>query len=141
MSIRSGDGRLVVWAEDAAGLGGRVAVVRLGLDKLPLVVKHVSLVREREHVVGMVAAHRALDAMGILIGQFLRRIELPALTEQPAQQVNRAQGIGMLGLEHSAAIVHVFAEDSLGFVVMAQMDQDRAKAFGRIEGYGVVAPE
>ena len=45
----------------------------------------------------------------------------------------------MFGLEHAAAIVHVFAEDRPGLVVLAKVTEDRAQAFGGIKSDRIVA--
>ncbi len=119
-------------AKKHLGLTGRLTIVPLGLDQIALVSKNVGLVRERDDVIGMVAAQRALDAVGVGVGKLLGFGKLFEFPEDPAQEVNGPKRVGVLGRQYAPPIVDVLPEHGCGEVGLAEMPENRAQAFGRL---------
>ena len=89
----------------------------------------------------MVRAQRTLNTMCIQIGEMFGIGKLMALSQDAAQEVGRAERVGVLGLQNARTVGDIFPQDGLGFIPFAEMPKDGPQAFGRIEGNGVVATE
>jgi hypothetical protein len=66
-------------AQNALGLHGRLAIKGLGLGELSLVAEDISLIGDRQNIVGVIGTNGALDAVRIEIGKMLGVGELLAI--------------------------------------------------------------
>ena len=112
------------------GFTGRLTVMPLGLDQIALVTIHVGLIRECNDTIGVVAAQRALNAVGVGYANSSASSKQLEFPQDSAQEVNRPQRVGVLRLQYTAPVVDVFPEHGFGKVGLADMPENRAEPFG-----------
>ncbi len=116
-----GPGRWMIGAQEHLSLTGGLTVMAFGLEQIALVTVDVGLIRQRHDVVRVIAAERALDAVGIGVGEMFGIGKLSEVSQHSAQQVDGPERVGVLGLEHAAAVVDVLPEHGRGQLVLAEM--------------------